>query len=205
MRFLSVVAAAALATMSVPAVAETFTSSTTTTYYFDRPSGLEDHIIFSPGFGPFTELLASAFPVDGNWGAQYSIWSTYTFTLDNGVEGGDSGGFFAFFGPVDAHVTGHGFNDRQVIINLTFYPPAHKVTVFETTTLDFNCYNIECGANQPSSHFVEPYFYNFLGRDPIVTTLVAPVPEPSTWAMLILGFAGIAFMARRKVAAYSVC
>jgi hypothetical protein len=34
---------------------------------------------------------------------------------------------------------------------------------------------------------------------------VAPVPEPSTWAMMILGFAGVGFMAyrRRKSAAFA--
>ncbi|MES2195282.1 MAG: PEPxxWA-CTERM sorting domain-containing protein [Pseudomonadota bacterium] len=36
-----------------------------------------------------------------------------------------------------------------------------------------------------------------------VETSVAAVPEPSTWAMMILGFAGVGFMAyrRRKTAA----
>ena len=29
-------------------------------------------------------------------------------------------------------------------------------------------------------------------------TSVAAVPEPSTWAMMILGFAGIGFMAYRR-------
>jgi hypothetical protein len=31
-----------------------------------------------------------------------------------------------------------------------------------------------------------------------VTPLTSPVPEPSTWAMLILGFAGVGFIAFRK-------
>jgi hypothetical protein len=31
-----------------------------------------------------------------------------------------------------------------------------------------------------------------------VTVEVAAVPEPSTWAMLLLGFAGIGFMAYRR-------
>jgi PEP-CTERM motif len=31
-----------------------------------------------------------------------------------------------------------------------------------------------------------------------VTTGVSAVPEPSTWAMLLLGFAGIGFMAYRR-------
>jgi PEP-CTERM motif len=33
-------------------------------------------------------------------------------------------------------------------------------------------------------------YYNLTGN------ITAAVPEPSTWAMMILGFAGIAFMAR---------
>jgi hypothetical protein len=32
----------------------------------------------------------------------------------------------------------------------------------------------------------------------LTITQVAAVPEPSTWAMMILGFAGIGFMARRR-------
>jgi hypothetical protein len=36
-------------------------------------------------------------------------------------------------------------------------------------------------------------------------SIAAPVPEISTWLMLILGFATIAFMARRKAAAYTAC
>jgi hypothetical protein len=31
-----------------------------------------------------------------------------------------------------------------------------------------------------------------------VTGVVAAVPEPSTWAMMILGFAGLGFMAYRR-------
>jgi hypothetical protein len=44
---------------------------------------------------------------------------------------------------------------------------------------------------------------NYLGLDDVS---IAAVPEPSTWAMMILGFAGIGFMTyrRRKVAALAV-
>ena len=39
----------------------------------------------------------------------------------------------------------------------------------------------------------------------VVTQLAAAVPEPSTWAMMILGFAGVGFMAyrRRKVRCFA--
>jgi PEP-CTERM motif len=41
--------------------------------------------------------------------------------------------------------------------------------------------------------------------DNFTTEVLTPVPEPSTWAMMILGFAGVGFMAyRRRVAALRV-
>jgi len=36
------------------------------------------------------------------------------------------------------------------------------------------------------------------GNDPGVWSMTAAVPEPSTWAMLLVGFAGIGFMAYRR-------
>jgi hypothetical protein len=42
----------------------------------------------------------------------------------------------------------------------------------------------------------DPSFITFANLS--VTTAVAAVPEPSTWAMMILGFCGLGFMAYRK-------
>jgi hypothetical protein len=39
---------------------------------------------------------------------------------------------------------------------------------------------------------------NFTGSFSVAAPVVAAVPEPSTWAMLILGFAGVGFMAYRR-------
>jgi hypothetical protein len=39
---------------------------------------------------------------------------------------------------------------------------------------------------------------NFTGTMTPITLEVAAVPETSTWAMMILGFAGIGFMAYRR-------
>ena len=36
------------------------------------------------------------------------------------------------------------------------------------------------------------------GAEIAVYGAVAPVPEPSTWAMMILGFAGVGFMGYRR-------
>ena len=39
---------------------------------------------------------------------------------------------------------------------------------------------------------------NFYGTIETFSIEVAAVPEPSTWAMMILGFAGVGFMAYRR-------
>ena len=41
-------------------------------------------------------------------------------------------------------------------------------------------------------------FYDIGTAGDFTTGGVAPVPEPATWAMLIVGFAGIGFMVRRR-------
>jgi hypothetical protein len=58
------------------------------------------------------------------------------------------------------------------------------------------------------SQLIQSYAASVCGTDPIcqfvfaaesfVATAVPAVPEPSTWAMMILGFAGIGFMAYRR-------
>jgi hypothetical protein len=45
-------------------------------------------------------------------------------------------------------------------------------------------------ANNHNGHVFDPNTFQILG--------VATVPEPSTWAMLLIGFAGIGFMAYRR-------
>jgi hypothetical protein len=39
---------------------------------------------------------------------------------------------------------------------------------------------------------------SYSGLNDVSVVAVAPVPEPSTWAMMILGFAGVGFMAYRR-------
>jgi len=57
-------------------------------------------------------------------------------------------------------------------------------------------------ANGPASATLDPYFTapngTFSFSAGVVNGVVNAVPEPSTWVMLILGFAGIGFMAHRR-------
>jgi hypothetical protein len=62
------------------------------------------------------------------------------------------------------------------------------------------------GGTETMSAFIDPQFF-IAANDPSPYTLdfspgignsVDAVPEPSTWAMMILGFAGLGFMAYRR-------
>jgi hypothetical protein len=76
---------------------------------------------------------------------------------------------------------------------------------------------LQTSLNGPSSNYSNPNAFSFAGiaganilnfyitdgGNPSafafdVQTVTAAVPEPSTWAMMILGFAGVGFMAYRR-------
>jgi hypothetical protein len=61
------------------------------------------------------------------------------------------------------------------------------------------------GFNATGSAWVDPFFdapggYTIITSDGIgnLPLLASPVPEPSTWAMLLLGFTGVGFIAYRR-------
>ena len=53
-------------------------------------------------------------------------------------------------------------------------------------------------AGNPINIFVADVFSGQTGNTGRWTLALPSVPEPSTWAMLLLGFAGIGFMAYRR-------
>lgn len=42
-------------------------------------------------------------------------------------------------------------------------------------------------------------FYTSASADAVIGFVGTPVPEPRTWAMMLLGFAGLGFLGYRKV------
>jgi hypothetical protein len=112
---------------------------------------------------------------------------------------------------------GFWFSDTQVTIYNNSTPPAPFVDPFTTFDFKFTNENITSVAIDPSTAadflpatltLVGPNEFTVFvdGADPAflhtlvidVTTGVAAVPEPSTWAMMILGFFGVGFMAYRR-------
>jgi hypothetical protein len=116
---------------------------------------------------------------------------------------------------------GNAFSDAFYLLPAGGFPPAHTATWnlgFGTPLQDaanfivgglpaFNptniySFNLNTGASVPTQlHFglIDGTYTDNSGAYTIVVTQLAPaVPEPSTWAMMILGFAGIGLMAYRR-------
>ena len=66
-------------------------------------------------------------------------------------------------------------------------------------------YGDEGGGSMTLSAYVDPTFgfadASDASRYALVFSGLAPVPEPSTWAMMLIGFAGLEFAARRRIVA----
>jgi PEP-CTERM motif len=158
------------------------------TYYGNFNENVGSGITFSNPFASETmssisELNGATTPLwpSGNsaFGADFkssiSVPTTGDYTLDFGVD--DAG--YVFIGNVlVASLPGaNGFSLQPYTVHLTA-----GVNSFELQYANYEC----CGA------FVK------LDLPSGVSFVASGVPEPSTWAMMILGFAGVGFMAYRR-------
>ena len=123
-----------------------------------------------------------------------------TFSISGNVDAGGLGNYlFSNSGPGvvagDIDLSFLKATDNAISLNLELVSASTFYTGQLTT--------IKSSVLIPQINFTE-YLSYFHGPDggfgyPIEGTLsISSVPEPSTWAMMILGFAGIAFMAYRR-------
>jgi hypothetical protein len=96
--------------------------------------------------------------------------------------------------PNNASYSVPGFNWT---FNNVFYAASPNVDfggiLFEAGAYTYNIYfngRHRLSTNNPGGFFAEPPRGVF--------TVAAAVPEPSTWAMMLIGFAGLAFVSRRR-------
>jgi hypothetical protein len=153
--------------------------------------------------------------------------ATYSFDFDNTAIGFEATGLLTTDAPVGqtgnvltmtGEVTGQGAGTISFVPSLgaTIVEPSFTYDdilfagtdplfdlsglVFTTATYEFNVWGN--GAGNYSYYDTTPIgTQNNLGAGngpDQVAVSIAAVPEPSTWAMLILGFAGVGFMAYRR-------
>ena len=103
------------------------------------------------------------------------------------------------------HGTLSSISNGQLNINFSSafnYDPTKGNLLLTIRNNDYSSGNnlfLDADVGNPNINFrMSSYPYDF--NTGLVTGFTAAVPEPSTWAMLILGFAGVGFMAyRRKI------
>jgi hypothetical protein len=155
------------------------------------------------GFVAATALLAA--PVAANAGV---FEFSFTSSLDSGSGSFDVSG---------STVTGiSGVVDGQTITGLSSYAGADQqlsltmpnftvggISFADNTGETFNLTSFPNGADGITNSIVNPSGGTVPTPTALDTFTVTAVPEPSTWAMMILGFLGVGFVAYRRKSNYS--
>jgi len=126
-----------------------------------------------------------------------SITLPYSGTMYvNGVGGNDATNFetATLFGNVsagnDVKLTVTSDDDTLVYLNGKYIGGNPGVHPDATTTLDLGAQN--------GSGYLQIFYADRADVGADITLSVTGVPEPTTWAMMILGFFGVGFMAYRR-------
>jgi hypothetical protein len=139
------------------------------------------------------ELTAASGPESGT-GSFTVVTPTPSTSFDTVANGLLTGMSFTIDGMIfnlaNSTSAGVGFNNTgpstPEVINTINYTGQNNSFVFQLSAGGFG-YSFSDSANPALN-----------SRGTIVATLAPAVPEPSTWAMMILGFCGLGFMAYRR-------
>jgi hypothetical protein len=159
-------------------------------------------------FTSYTEYGFTVSPVSGNWivipdgnpGPSIAFSTPPTSTAEIAVT--DSGETF-LFNSIDLYAS-------ITPIPYTFTGLLHGNEVFTTSNTEPNTFGDFVTVSNPYSSAVidalqvtltSPLAYNATGLDNI-DVIRSTVPESSTWAMLLLGFAGLGFAGYRRARAH---
>jgi hypothetical protein len=202
MKFLSVVAAAVLASTSATAgvVTGTITASTMTTHHFtSHASTNHPEFLFFFAWFPDFRFGLDNFPADGNFSFNYEMDARYRISslagdLIHEVAAREVG--LIGTGP---YLFPHEKGDYMGRFPWLFQTPALVTmtgVMLETwVNINYICSNVECDILRRP----DPDFLEFYGPAPSLEEAFFPgIPEPSSWALMIIGFAGIGFMAYRR-------
>jgi hypothetical protein len=138
------------------------------TFVFN-PVGIGLSVTIDPSTPNFTSLGAGSYHEDGFGNFTWAIQST-------------------------ASNQGGGLAGTELLFTIT---STSGLISFGTTTSNSGPNGTANGGNDPIAVAFAASITND-GTGAVGATLVPVVPEPATWAMLILGFAGIGFMAYRR-------
>ena len=175
------IAAGCLAAMSLPSSAEATTVVTTTTYNFTYDGSIFDltgQMIVENGIDPAHLSFGGGHKID-------SLTGTYTGSVFGHMISGELTGLTNW----PCFLCAKADND------LYLQSPFVDKKGIGITTDGILSFGIFSNQTDPLHVAV---FGILVDNDPGTFTFSAAVPEPSTWAMMIFGFAGVGFMAYRR-------
>jgi hypothetical protein len=134
-----------------------------------------------------------------------------TYTFHNGGNNGNSSFLFNFGTAavtpinlsanwtVDPTPKGDGFGTFLNALNFGGSSGTSNLLTFDVAGLSLATVQVNLSTKgSPDAYFATDVCSNFTARGCTNTGEVGAVPEPSTWAMLILGFFGVGFLAYRR-------
>lgn len=160
--------------------------------YFINPAYLPAK---TPGPGWFP-------PVTG--GSYTTTLTTYQFiTSQNVLAAGSTEGAFNGYGCLSTSPCDPNVNTYSNVVKLTYAQPGQYEISYDLTQSSlwngYYSYYFPDGSFQSRTFDGQADSLHETGRFTIfVDGVASPVPEPSTWAMMLLGFSGVGFLARRR-------
>ena len=148
------------------------------------PTNANDYVI-----GKITWVNLATYNTDQNFNVKY------TFTL-NFTSPGSSTDFQTF--DLNIQQTTNPSPDNVFNISQALLNNLGPFTLNGVTVSDIHFVEYGDGSYDGISKWVNPEGGTSTLKIVADFTAVPPVPEPSTWAMMILGFAGVGFMAYRR-------
>jgi hypothetical protein len=210
--FLAVLGAAAFVTMLCPASALIVNVSSDTLASnpgaYSNLDGAGTSLVVSPSAGGSLSTIGSG-GFEGLWFGENQSSATYTFTFNTPID------YFSF------HVNALSTFDSHVETIGNFAVNAPNTPTLAFTNIQFTAFDGSTITSGPQDNgefnmvitpaagesFNTISFFHFQSGDPngsVVRDLSfevaasAGTPEPSTWAMMLLGFAGLGFAAYRR-------
>ncbi len=113
---------------------------------------------------------------------------TYDLNFKIAFEGGDT--------PLSSQVMTVGFSSGSSTASSTFTAPANSFNYWNIWLPETKVFSAT--GTSATVDFSVTNQINDMGLDAVSVTTPSAIPEPSTWAMLLLGFAGVGYLGYRR-------
>jgi hypothetical protein len=137
-------------------------------------------VTFADDFSSISAVTGTLYGYSSTFGAYYQpdTSTNITWLFNHGTNQSSAPGIFSQYLMDGQDLGSNSWHSNYLYFEYDYSNPSALVVTSNTYV-----YNT---SNSPINH------------DPLVSASISAVPEPSTWAMMVLGFAGVGFMAYRR-------